>query len=146
MSLYTIRYCFLNSCRLLLQHIWVGFFAQKNTLWRSKIENDFLCEENENFLWQHYSSFQDARLCTLWKYLNKLRHCRNYWCISDGNIWTNYVTAEIWPVSSRINRNLSFWWEVYRDLLKHKNLVICALNMVQYFYKFLWFKFVTYFL
>ena len=200
----------------------------------------FLCNENENFLRQHCSPFQDARLYIIWKYLNKLCHechhnirhlawkswifvhgssflrtlfqdiCRilsflfflktrshimtrgkgfllflffwilyanfkmrsklttqpflargwilqNYWRISDEidscvtkndffkKSWANYeaVVVQIWPGSTWIGRYLSFLWEVYIALLKYKNLVICALNMVQYFYKLLWFKFVT---
>ena len=30
-----------------------------------------LCEENENFIRQHYSPLQDACLCTIWAHLNK---------------------------------------------------------------------------
>ena len=36
------------------------------------MRNDFLCNENENFLRQHCSPFQDARLYIIWTYLNKL--------------------------------------------------------------------------
>ena len=69
---------------------------------------------------------------------------RNYWCISDEidicapkNVFSkksraNYeaVVVQIWPGSNRISRNLSFLWEVYRYLSKHKHLVVSALHMV----------------
>ena len=35
---------------------------------------NFPCKENENSLWQHCLEFQDAPLCTIWDYSNKLCH------------------------------------------------------------------------
>ena len=49
--------------------------SQKNSFQAlRKWKMNFLCKENENSLRQHCLEFQDAPLCTIWDYSNKLCH------------------------------------------------------------------------
>ena len=91
-----------------------------------------------------YTDFKIRSKLTTRPFLAKGWILRNYWCIPDKidscapkndffkKSWVNYeaTVVQIWLGSNRIGINLSFWWEVYRYLFKHKHLVICALHMV----------------
>ena len=69
----------------------------------------FLWKENENFLRQHCSRFQDTRLCPIWAYLNKLCHecghnirhlARKPWIFIDDSSFLRTLFQENWRIPS----------------------------------------------
>ena len=59
----------------ILKLLFGGCFTKHLVLGTRKIENCFRCDEMENFLLQHCSSSEDARVCIIWAHYHKL--CRD---------------------------------------------------------------------
>ena len=86
------------------------FFTQKKPFSAlGKWEINFLFKESENFLRQHCSPFQDARLCIIWTYLNKLCHeCHHNirhlawksWIFVHGSSFLRTLFQDICRISS----------------------------------------------